>query len=187
MNTLLSLFDPNNPPVFWAAISATTAALVAIGGLIKWLNSHANQDGRTTKKDNITSQKSIFKPRQFRFIKEDTEDPRNSKRIVYSGEGEDMMIQSGKYNANSRTPKWQLLSGKGDRPHEERIDFPTSFKEPPSVIVGLTGLDVDKTENLRVVVEARTPDRNGFTIYFKTWSETKVYGLWIQWIAFGSG
>ena len=97
-----------------------------------------------------------------------------------------MKVQSGKFKAGFNNPKWQLLDGQGKRPFQKRIDFPHSYEEPPIVVVALTGLDVDKSMNLRVEVDAPDVDRNGFSIVFKTWSNTKIYSVWVQWIAHGN-
>jgi len=37
-----------------------------------------------------------------------------------------------------------------------------------------------------VTVEAREIDRNGFTVMFRTWADSKVYGIWVQWVAYGN-
>ena len=172
MDALTKLFDPMNPPVFWAAISGTVAVLVAAGTFFTWISAKTSDRRARTPpghEDPSGGDTSEVTDQTYAFVKDD-----------------EMTIQSGRFTANYHDAKWQLLTGKGDRPFERRIDFPKSFKEPPIVAVSLVGLDVDKGANLRVSVEAHETDRNGFTIYFKTWSDTKVYGLSAQWIAYGN-
>lgn len=99
---------------------------------------------------------------------------------------DDMVIASGKFHASKKDPNWQLLEGIGERPFEKRVKFPQPFKAPPVVVVSLTGLDVLHEKNCRIRVEARHIDRNGFSIFMTTWSDTGVYGLWVEWLAYGN-
>lgn len=105
--------------------------------------------------------------------------------MVQSGDDE-MLIQSGNYSAGREKAMWQLLEGRGERFFQARVEFAKPFKEPPIVTMSLSGLDVDKADNLRVRVEARDVDRNGFTVFLMTWWETQVYRLWVQWVAYGN-
>ena len=110
---------------------------------------------------------------------------RNSDiQFILQGD-EDMKIQSGYISAGNDDPKWQLLNGQGERPFKKRIDFKTPFDEPPTVTVSLSGIDSDKSHNLRIKVEAKDVDRNGFYISLLTWSATRVYRVWVQWVAYG--
>ena len=96
-----------------------------------------------------------------------------------------MRIQTSEFHAGRNDPSWQLLEGQGERPFTKRVDFRDTFTKPPIVVVALSGLDVDEKHNLRIIVDAEKVDKNGFDVVFRTWSNTKVYGVRVRWTAFG--
>ena len=124
------------------------------------------------------------KNNEIKELKKESADQTAQINAVRRGKN-DMIIESGKFQATYKDSSWQLLKGQGPRPFEKRINFPQPFKAPPVVFVSLTGLDVSREANCRVRIEAHDIDRNGFTIHFSTWSNTQVYGLWAEWLAYG--
>jgi len=65
-----------------------------------------------------------------------------------------------------------------------RVDFNTSFSEPPNVMVWLTGFDFGAGHNFRITVTADAIDANGFTIHLDTWADTLLCSATASWIAY---
>ena len=75
-------------------------------------------------------------------------------------------------------------NGNGNREHIYFIPFGIIFDSNPIVHVGLTGFDLSKNSNQRLVVSVNAIDRHGFHAKFETWNDTKIYHVSINWIAF---
>lgn len=67
--------------------------------------------------------------------------------------------------------------------------YPVSFDTPfppgtkPTVSVGLSHLDVDKSANTRIKVYAYDITHEGFWMSFDTWGDTKIWGVSASWVA----
>lgn len=79
------------------------------------------------------------------------------------------------------TPSWNLNTGSGPRSFDFAVTFPTPFTRPPNVVVGLSDLD---SARVRVKVEATSIAATGFTLHVYTWSDTLIYGVHANWIAY---
>lgn len=69
---------------------------------------------------------------------------------------------------------------------EGHITFPTPFSSPPTVVVSMTGADVDNNANFRVRVYATGVSSHGFDMHADTWGSTTLYSCDASWIAIGS-
>jgi hypothetical protein len=76
-----------------------------------------------------------------------------------------------------------LSNGTGDREMSVAVSFPKGFKVKPDVMVAITMIDADKSDNVRVNVTAEGAGRDGFTVKIKTWAGSKVNGVSGTWIA----
>lgn len=79
-------------------------------------------------------------------------------------------------------PMW---TESGPRAARTEIRFSAKFKTIPVVHVSMSMWDMDQTTNARADVSAEDISRDGFTIVFKTWGDTKVARARAAWIAFG--
>ena len=68
---------------------------------------------------------------------------------------------------------------------ESKIVFKNKFHEVPLVFVALTKIDLHSTA--RAVVEAKKVTPECFTLSAGSWSDTKLFCLTVQWIAFEGG
>jgi hypothetical protein len=86
-------------------------------------------------------------------------------------------------------PGWTLLdegleSG-GARAFTGHIAFERTFAGPPVVQVGITGFDIDRGDNARLNVGILDIDERGFTLQLRTWWNTKLWSVDLNWLAIG--
>jgi hypothetical protein len=67
------------------------------------------------------------------------------------------------------------------------VQFGKAFWGTPNVMLGTIVVDAFKERNLRYHVWPDSITPQGFTAFFKTWSDTELYLLTIEWIAYGPG
>ncbi len=98
-----------------------------------------------------------------------------------------MKLQSGTtYNGSFQDNTWKLNQGPvGERLFTRAVTFESKFAQPPKVVIGLSGLDVDATKNNRVQVTAKNITESGFVVEYKTWYDTVMYSVWTNWVAYG--
>ena len=70
------------------------------------------------------------------------------------------------------------------RVYTKRVDFAEPFSALPTVLVAIRALDTSKDANTRIIVSAANIDARGFEMRFQTWSDSKVYDIIIDWIAY---
>jgi hypothetical protein len=111
-------------------------------------------------------------------------DVASSARSVEGGIGN--LIQSGAHNANiADTPGFPLGQGTGERTFSVRVVFSKPFAKVPNVVVGISALDTTgNPASDRIVVWATDPDTAGFTLSYRTWSDSAVWGVASQWLAY---
>ena len=72
----------------------------------------------------------------------------------------------------------------------QRIEFSTSFKKPPRVILSLNLLDhvIDGgiINNLRIRADVVGIDTDGFVYNLNTWCNTDIFAARASWIAYGN-
>lgn len=68
-------------------------------------------------------------------------------------------------------------------PYNHQVQFQPPFHKSPSVVIGLTQLDVGKEANVRVTTSAANVSPTGFTATFNTWGDTHIYSAYINWMA----
>lgn len=98
-------------------------------------------------------------------------------------------ILAGTNHFGKSSTSWTLLgppSYEVDREFSTRIDFERDFAAPPVVHVGISGLDVDGADTVRVRVRTRHIDRSGFTVVVSTWFDSQVHGVDVSWLALGT-
>ena len=96
------------------------------------------------------------------------------------------MIQTGTAYSDYKNANWYLdETWDGERIFLQHVDFQQPFTEgqPPIVLVMLNAIDSDKDLNVRIAVSSESVTNYGFNIRYKTWSDTKLYGLGVTWIA----
>lgn len=79
-----------------------------------------------------------------------------------------------------------MWTGDGPRDRRQNVRFETPFLQPPVVHVGLSMLDVDSTRNLRTEAAAEHITERGFDLVFRTWGDSRVARIRMNWIAIGA-
>ncbi|MCK9440223.1 MAG: H-type lectin domain-containing protein [Methanothrix sp.] len=89
------------------------------------------------------------------------------------------------YNQDAGT--WNLAVGQppGERYFLQHVDFlrPFTEKQPPIVLVMLSGIDSEESVNERVRVTSEDITNYGFTVRYATWADSSLYGADVTWIA----
>jgi hypothetical protein len=80
-------------------------------------------------------------------------------------------------------PMW---AGQGARESRANIAFPESFAEAPAVHVSIGLWDMDHKHNIRADISATNITPEGFEIVFRTWADTRIARVRVDWLAMGS-
>jgi hypothetical protein len=78
-----------------------------------------------------------------------------------------------------------MWTGKGDREVRRAIRFSKRFRSLPAVIVNITLWDMDRSRNQRGDLCAENVTDAGFDLVFRTWADTKVARIRVDWTALG--
>lgn len=79
-------------------------------------------------------------------------------------------------------PMW---SGHGPRAVRIDVAFSQAFKSIPIVQVALSMWDMDQTTNARADLTTEAVTKEGFTLVFKTWGDSKIARARASWLALG--
>ncbi|EAR50454.1 hypothetical protein OG2516_08953 [Oceanicola granulosus HTCC2516] len=79
----------------------------------------------------------------------------------------------------------EMWTGEGPRMIAQGVTFGESFKAPPTVTLSISMWDVAHGANVRADIRAEDVARDGFTIVFRTWGDTRVARLRVAWMAIG--
>jgi hypothetical protein len=84
-------------------------------------------------------------------------------------------------------PGWGLLEPNGDgvRSFNGRITFDREFSSPPVVQIGITGFDIDNGDNARLNVGIIAVDGKGFDVELRTWWNSRLWSVDLNWLAIG--
>ena len=73
----------------------------------------------------------------------------------------------------------------GDRSLTVKFEFSAPYHEPPSLTLGVVGIDCDHARNLRYNITAGAISRTGFEVTMVTWDDTRIARASISWQAIG--
>jgi hypothetical protein len=79
-----------------------------------------------------------------------------------------------------------MWTGQGDRESRHLIAFKEPFAEPPLVQVAISMWDIDHKHNARADITAEKITTTGFHLVFRTWGDTRVARVRVDWLAIGS-
>ena len=80
-------------------------------------------------------------------------------------------------------PMW---AGHGDRETRSTIKFPEAFASAPMVHVSIGLWDMDHKHNIRADISAEEITTKGFDVVFRTWGDTRIARMRVEWIAIGA-
>jgi len=79
-----------------------------------------------------------------------------------------------------------MWDGDGEREVRIPITFNTDMKSQPNIFLTINKLDSSQAHNLRYNILAEDVSKYGFTIVFKTWSDSRIYSASVSWMVIGS-
>lgn len=79
-------------------------------------------------------------------------------------------------------PMW---AGSGPRESRQNVVFSEPYKEMPAVTVTISMWDMDQKTNMRADISAEKVTRKGFQAVFRTWGDTRVARIRVDWMAIG--
>lgn len=78
-----------------------------------------------------------------------------------------------------------MWTGQGDRESRFSVRFSESFQAAPSVMVQIGLCDMDHHHNMRTDLAAERITADGFDIVFRTWGDTRIARIRVDWMAIG--
>ncbi len=79
-----------------------------------------------------------------------------------------------------------MWKGEGPRQARAYVQFSDSFVEPPVVRVSLSMWDMSNSANARADITSEDVTEKGFVILFRTWGDTRIARVRVNWQAIGS-
>lgn len=79
-------------------------------------------------------------------------------------------------------PMW---AGDGPRESVTAIEFTEPYQDPPSVHVSISMWDTDGDTNQRADLRAEDITRDGFSLVFRTWGDSRVARIRADWMSIG--
>lgn len=79
----------------------------------------------------------------------------------------------------------EMWVGEGERSVQQWVDFSEAFAEPPSVNVHVSLWDFGKNSTVWFDIWAEDITEMGFNVIFKTWGDTRVARIRVNWQAVG--
>lgn len=79
-------------------------------------------------------------------------------------------------------PMW---SGDGPRESVTKVEFSEPYLEPPSVHVSISMWDTGGDTNQRADLRAEKITREGFSLVFRTWGDSRVARIRADWMSIG--
>ena len=96
-----------------------------------------------------------------------------------------MIIKNGTHMGTKNHSSWKLLNGTGRRTTDYFVNFGITFRRSPKIHVALSGFDILRGHNHRLVVRVVRVTREGFILRYETWADTRVWSATTSWIAYG--
>lgn len=101
---------------------------------------------------------------------------------------EPMNFLAGSEVLGFRTEGWQLDAEpphEGDRFHRTWVPFSRPFRGVPLVHLGIAGFDIDNRDAARITASVADVGSEGFTIVLRTWFNTRIWRVDVNWLAIG--
>lgn len=95
-----------------------------------------------------------------------------------------MIFLSGTLVCDGNDANWTLNAGSGERVYVARVQYNAAFGNIPMVTASLAGIDVSHGAS-KVYVGAVNVDSTGFDLELKTWADTRVWAVVVNWLAIG--
>ena len=78
-----------------------------------------------------------------------------------------------------------MWTGTGKRERRKSVAFSAPFAAVPTVQVAISMIDMDHCHNHRIDLSAAAITQTGFEIVFRTWGDTRVARVRVNWLAIG--
>jgi hypothetical protein len=99
-----------------------------------------------------------------------------------------LSFAAGAVRFDDSAPGWALLEPEradGVRSYTGHVRFERAFQAPPVVQIGITGFDIDNGANARLNVGIVAVDSEGFDVELRTWWNSRLWSVDLNWIAIG--
>lgn len=103
---------------------------------------------------------------------------RLENHLIGIDEGEEVLFSDFEHNG----PMW---AGEGPRIARRVVTFSEPFLRPPSVQVGFSMWDISNASTARMDVRAEDITEDQFRIAFRTWGDSKIARIRVNWRALG--
>jgi len=80
---------------------------------------------------------------------------------------------------------WKLNQGTGNRIAQYKIYYGETYQVAPEIMIGITALNIAYGKRDRVDVKVLFSNSQYFIVGYRTWGDTKVTGVGINWMAIG--
>lgn len=101
-----------------------------------------------------------------------------------------LSLLAGAVRLDESQPGWTLLERAVDpeshRTFTTRVAFDRGFASTPVVHVGITGFDMDHSDNARLEVNIVSVDPEGFGVELRTWWNSRLWSVKLNWLAIGA-
>lgn len=101
-----------------------------------------------------------------------------------------LSLLAGAVRLDASQPGWTLLERaadpEGHRTFTTRVAFDRAFASIPVVHVGITGFDMDHSDNARLEVSIIAVDPEGFGVELRTWWNSRHWSVKLNWLAIGA-
>ena len=94
-------------------------------------------------------------------------------------------VQHGEFKLTIESEGWTLHQGEGTRTFQYIVTFDRPYESAPTMTYGVTGLDAGIEKNIRYTVKVEKVTITGFVIRITTWADSRIYGIYGNWLAFG--
>jgi hypothetical protein len=78
-----------------------------------------------------------------------------------------------------------MWCGQGHREERACVMFSEPFLDKPAVHLSISMVDIDHKHNLRTDLSATDITNTSFVVVFRTWSDTRIARLRVDWLAIG--
>jgi len=92
-------------------------------------------------------------------------------------------IECGSFNKTFWNTGHPFENGNGDREFNTLVPFKSAFKSPPHVALAISGIDSSGDSNHRILVYPKEVTNEGFIIELKTWGDSTIFMITVNWFA----
>jgi len=153
------------------------------------------QELNSKQQEAITQQQTVNSHQQEKITEQETvnakqqEDiTKNTNEIVALKQNVDELdhVETG-YVQFGNSDTWPVVGGNNHRQKDISVTFKTPYKQPPAVLISITGVDIEQKKGARHNCSVLWKSTHGCAIRCYTWYTSKYYQLNVKWWAVAGG